>query len=50
MKKEKRSIKQLAEKLKEIREQPVPRAQIDEFNKIVNEDEQPTDKFDLLVI
>ncbi len=46
MKKEKRSIKQLVEKLKEIRKRPIPQAQIDEFNKIVGENEQPTEKSD----
>lgn len=46
MKKEKRSVKQLVEKLKEIRKRPIPQTQIDEFNKIVGEDEQPTEKSD----
>lgn len=46
MKKEKRSIKQLAEKLKEIRKRPIPQSQIDDFNKIVGEDDKPSEKSD----
>lgn len=44
MKKEKRSIRQLAEELKEIRQRPVAQEQIDKFNKIVGEDEKPDKK------
>ena len=46
MKKEKQSIRQLSEKLKQIRKRPIPEGKIDEFNKIVNDDDKPSEKQD----
>jgi len=46
MNQKKKSIRDLAEKLKEIRKRPVPKNQIEDFNKVVEKDrpkEQPQD-------
>jgi hypothetical protein len=40
MEKERKSFRQVLENLKAIRRQPVPREKIEEFNRIVEKDDQ----------